>query len=162
MNSEPEIRIIAEKKYVGKHAVMSFTNNKTFDLWRGFMPRRKEIKNSLGTELYSAEVFPISFFDKFDPTRDFEKWALVEVGDFNNVPLEMETLLSPQGLYAVFIHKGPASEGPRTYDHIFRTWMPASKYTVDDRPHFAVMGDKYKKEEADSEEEIWIPIKEKG
>jgi AraC family transcriptional regulator len=32
---------------------------------------------------------------------------------------------------------------------------------MDDRPYFALMGDKYKGEVLDSEEEFWIPIKKK-
>ncbi len=54
---------------------------------------------------------------------------------------------------------GPASKGPETYRNIFETWLPASGYVLDNRPHFAVMGEKYRNEDPDSEEEIWIPIK---
>ena len=43
----------------------------------------------------------------------------------------------------------------------FLTPLPASEYEVDSRAHFAVMGEKYKKEAADLEKEIWIPIMEK-
>ena len=81
--------------------------------------------------------------------------------DFNELPHEMETLVIPRGLYAVFIHKGPASEGEKTYRNIFETWLPGSSYDIDSRPHFAVMGEKYKKDDPDSEEEIWIPVKNK-
>ena len=58
-----------------------------------------------------------------------------------------------------FLHRGPASEGMKTYQYIFQTWLPVSGYRLDDRPHFAVMGEKYKKEDPDSEEEIWVPVK---
>jgi AraC family transcriptional regulator len=37
--------------------------------------------------------------------------------------------------------------------------MTKSAFLLDDRPHFAVMGAKYKSEDPSSEEEIWIPIK---
>jgi len=33
--------------------------------------------------------------------------------DFNELPPEMETLVIPRGLYAVFIHKGPAAREKR-------------------------------------------------
>ena len=115
----------------------------------------------MGIELYSIEVYPPSFFDPFDPEAEFEKWAALEVSDFKVVPEGMETLISPHGLYASFIHRGPASDGPITYGYIFRTWLPASAYQLDTRPHFAVMGEKYKKDQPDSEEDIWIPIKPK-
>jgi len=158
---EARIEILSEKKLIGKHIDMSFIENKTFQLWSSFMPKRKEIKNSIDSNLYSLEVFPNGHFDNFDPNTSFQKWAAVEVSDFETIPSEMETLIIPSGLYAVFVHKGPQSEGHKTYHSIFVEWLPNSEYTVDERPHFAVMGDQYKKEDPDSEEEIWIPITSK-
>jgi predicted transcriptional regulator YdeE len=32
---------------------------------------------------------------------------------------------------------------------------------IDNRPHFEVLGDKYKNNDPSSEEEIWIPIRKK-
>ena len=158
----PRIEILAEKKLVGKRIKMSFSHNKTVDLWRSFMPRRNEICNKVGSELYSLEVYDSLFFDKFNPEKEFDKWAAIEVKDYDTVPEEMETITLAHGLYAVFIHKGPASTGPKTYEYIFSTWLPGSDFLLDNRPHFAVMGEKYKKEDADSEEEVWIPIKSKN
>lgn len=40
-----------------------------------------------------------------------------------------------------------------------KTWLPASDYNLDNRPHFEVLGEKYKNNDPTSEEEIWIPIK---
>ncbi|KAF2512708.1 GyrI-like domain-containing protein [Flavobacterium zhairuonense] len=156
---EAQIKILTEKKLVGKHIIMSFMENQTFQLWSSFMPKRKEIKNTVDANLYSLEVFPNGYFDNFDASKTFQKWAAVEVRNFPVIPEEMETLIIPTGIYAVFIHKGPASEGHKTYHTIFAEWLPNSEYTVDDRPHFAVMDEKYKKDDPDSEEEIWIPIK---
>jgi AraC family transcriptional regulator len=156
---EAQIKILTEKKLIGKHINMSFMENKTFQLWSSFMPERKEIKNAVDSNLYSLEVFPQGYFDNFDADRTFEKWAAVEVKNFDTIPSEMESLIIPTGIYAVFMHRGPATEGYKTYHTIFTEWLPNSEYTVDDRPHFAVMDERYKKDEPDSEEEIWIPIK---
>ena len=103
---EARIEILSEKKLIGKHIDMSFIENKTFQLWSSFMPKRKEIKNSIDSNLYSLEVFPNGHFDNFDPNNSFQKWAAVEVSDFETIPSEMETLIIPTGLYAVFVHKG--------------------------------------------------------
>jgi AraC family transcriptional regulator len=157
---KPRIETLAEKKLVGNRTKMSFSNNRTFELWRSFMPRRKEIRNSLGTDLYSVEVYPPIFFEKFSADTEFEKWAAIEVTDFNATPDQMEKLTMPDGLYAVFVHRGPASTATKTYEYIFRSWLPSSDFTLDYRPHFALMGEKYKQNDQDSEEEIWIPIKE--
>ncbi|RWY53690.1 GyrI-like domain-containing protein [Mucilaginibacter gilvus] len=158
---QPRFEILPEKTFVGKRLNMSYADNKTGELWRRFMPRRREIANAIGTELYSIELYPEQFFTSFNPAAQFEKWAAVEVSSLENTPAGMETLLSPQGLYAVFVHYGPASTGPVTYGYIFTDWLPSSAYVVDQRLHFAIMGEKYKSESADSEEEIWIPVRSK-
>ncbi|MCP2027302.1 AraC family transcriptional regulator [Flavobacterium sp. HSC-32F16] len=156
---EARIETLTEKKLIGKYIDMSFIENKTFQLWSSFMPKRKDIKNTIDNNLYSLEVFSPDHFDNFDPAKTFQKWAAVEVENLEHVPPRMETLIVPDGLYAVFVHYGPVSEGHKTYHSIFAEWLPKSAYIVDDRPHFAVMDHKYKKDDPDSEEEIWIPIK---
>lgn len=125
------------------------------------MPRRKEITNNIGADLYSLQVYPEKYFEAFDPRREFEKWALLEVKDFSSLPDDMETFNLSEGLYAVFLHRGPASQGPRTFQYIFTNWLPRSQYVLDDRPHFEILGEKYKNEDPDSEEEIWVPVKSK-
>ncbi|WP_163409723.1 GyrI-like domain-containing protein [Flavobacterium ajazii] len=159
---EARIENLVEKKLIGKHITMSFTENRTFQLWSSFMPKRKEIQKTIDSNLYSLEVFPVGHFNDFDPQNTFEKWAAVEVSDFSETPSGMEPLIIPNGLYAVFIHKGPATEAEKSYRFIFTEWLPNSEYNVDDRPHFAVMTENYKKDDPDSEEEIWIPIKNKA
>ena len=68
---------------------MSFAQNRTFELWNSFMPRRKEIGNTIGTELYSAQQYPEDFFAAFNPMAEFDKWAAVEVSDFDTIPDDM-------------------------------------------------------------------------
>lgn len=146
-----------KKKLIGMSMVMSFIDIKTPLLWRAFRPRITEIKNAVGDDLYSAEVYPPGYYDAFNPANTFTKWAAIAVSDFGTIPTGMETLLF-EGLYAIFLHKGPASEGVKTYNYIFLNWLPTSGYVLDDRPHFAVMGAKYKHDDPASEEEIWIPV----
>ena len=101
-----------------------------------------------------------TFFQNFDPTRSFEKWAAIPVSDFDSIPNEMQTLVIPNGLYAVFHYKGSSADSS-IYQYIFQEWIPKSGYIVDNRPHFEVLGEKYKNNDPDSEEEIWIPVKKK-
>lgn len=137
---------------------MSFADDKTDALWAGFMPVRKEIRNNIGTALYSMQIYPPGFFNHFNPLAPFEKWAAIEVTDHNTVPDEMESFLLPGGLYAVFLYRGDGSTAAKTFQYIFETWLPASAYLVDNRPHFELLGEKYQRNSASSEEEIWIPI----
>ncbi len=155
-----KIEKLIEKKLIGKRITMSLVNNKTGELWRNFMPHRKEISNAVSNDLISMQVYQPSYFVNFNPTIEFEKWASVEVTNFDMVPNEMETFLLEGGLYAVFEYKG-SSNDPSIFQYIFGTWLPGSNYLLDNRPHFEVLGDKYKNNDPNSEEEIWIPIKPK-
>ena len=60
----------------------------------------------------------------------------------------------------IFDYKGSSTD-TSIFQYIFRTWLPSSSYQLDDRPHFEVLGAKYKNNDPESEEEIWIPIKPK-
>jgi AraC family transcriptional regulator len=124
------------------------------------MPERINIRISLSSDLYSLQVYGENFsFREFNIGEEFEKWAAVEVKDLDSIPENMEPIILPGGLYAVFVHKGPASAGPKTFQYIFGTWLPDSSYDVDNRPHFEIPGNKYIHEDPDSEEDVWIPTK---
>jgi AraC family transcriptional regulator len=155
------IETLAEKKLVGKRIRMTLSDNKTTMLWQSFMPRRKEIKNTTSNELFSMQVYGEAP-EYPDPNREFEKWAAIEVTDFNDVPDGMETYVLKGGLYAVFIHKGGPETFERTFNFIYNVWMPASDFQLDSREHFEILGEKYKHGSLDAEEEVWIPIKIKN
>ena len=159
MNIQPRIETTAQKQMIGKRMQMTFADNKTFELWRSFMPERKNIEQVVGSELYSVEIYDPHFYENFDPGRNFEKWAAVEVTSIEPVPVHFEPLIIPEGLYAIFLYKGLQSEAAAFYRHIFLTWLPASGFVLDDRPHLAVMGAKYRGDDPSSEEEIFIPVK---
>ena len=155
---QPQIKTIGPKKLLGVCRVMSLAENQTGELWRSFMPRLKEIETRIGTDLFSLQVYDEDYFQQFSPMNEFEKWALVEVRNFSQFPEEMEPFELPGGLYAVFQHKGMGTE---IFQHIFGVWLPNSEFQLDDRPHFEVLGEKYKQDSPDSEEEIWVPVKNK-
>ncbi|MCX2720010.1 GyrI-like domain-containing protein [Lentiprolixibacter aurantiacus] len=143
----------------GQKTTMSLSDNKTLELWQGFMPVIKGVKELGGTELYSVEIYPEDYFSYFSPHKEFEKWAAAPVKDAFEPDGSLKVLEIQAGLYAVFHYKGKSSEAHKAYQYIFEEWMPASGYEVDNRPHFAVMGEKYRNDHPDSEEELWVPIK---
>jgi AraC family transcriptional regulator len=162
MQMNCRIETLQPKMLVGKHLTMSFSANRTEELWRSFMTQRGLIPNTIGTSLFSLQVYPLSYsFSNFDPHATFEKWAAVEVSSVDGIPADMDVLALPGGLYAVFEYRGAASEGTRAFQYIFGTWLPSSGDTLDSRPHFEVLGEKYRNNDPDSEEEIWIPVKVK-
>lgn len=159
---QPIIKEIAAKKLVGKSIITSLAENRTAMLWQSFMPLRKEIKNTVSADLFSVEIYKDDYFKQFDIHKTFEKWAAIEVTDYAHLPERLEQLNLPGGLYALFIYKGESSNASAFFTKIFNEWLPSSGYVLDNsRPHFEVMGGKYKNNDPDSEEEIYIPVKQK-
>ncbi|WP_432664392.1 GyrI-like domain-containing protein [Wukongibacter baidiensis] len=152
------IENLQEKKLIGMSKEMSFMNDKTFELWNGFMKKHSNIKNRVDSNFISMNVYG----KKHTPDTEFEKWAVVEVTDFDDVPNEMLTYVLQGGLYAVFIHKGPANAFHLTQQYIFEKWLPSSQYELDHREHFEVLKKNYRPDDPNAEEEVWIPIKPKN
>ena len=107
---EPRIIQLSEKKLVGQKVNMSLVNNKTHQLWSQFSPEIKEIQNRISEDKISMQVYPPLYYQNFNPSNEFEKWATVEVHNFNTVPQNMNTFVLKEGIYAVFDYKGLSSD----------------------------------------------------
>lgn len=151
----PKIISLPETKLVGKKRSMSLIDNQTQVLWQSFMPIRELITNRIGNDYYSVQNYSRDYFENFNPSKTFEKWAAVAVDTIENIPNEMEPFILPTGLYAVFEHKGMDTA---IFQQIFTDWLPNSTYILDHRPHFELLGENYKNGDPNSEEQIWIPI----
>ena len=159
---EPRIEILATKRLLGIPMEMSLADNKTSQLWQKFMPRRAEAVHRASSDYLSMQVYPADEGKIFSPTTRFEKWAAVEVLDYDDVlPSGMEAYLLQGGKYAVFTHHGPAHDFARTMVQIFGHWLPASEYQLDQREHFELLPEGYNPMDPDATEEVWVPIKPK-
>lgn len=155
----PQIKTFPTTKFIGKNLSFTYADYRAFVLWSSFMPRRREIQNAIGTELYNIQINPENF--DFQPDSLFVKWAAVPVSSFEEIPNGMETLEIQEGLYAVFNYKGDQSNAAAFFNAIYTEWLPSSDYELDFHPQFEILGEKYKNNHSDSEEEIWIPVKRK-
>ena len=158
---EPQILDSNARKLVGMRITTSLSDDKTLALWQGFMPRRHEVKNRKDDGYYSVQVYKGGLnTNSFNDETLFEKWAAIEVADLDVLPEGMESLLLPEGKYAVFLHKGPVSAFRKTATYIYTEWLPKSGFELDTRPHFEFMGARYLgHEHPDSEEEVWVPVR---
>jgi len=154
----PRIETISQKKLVGTFLEMSLIDNKTFELFSSFMPEKKHIENAVSTDVYEVMVYDESHFKSFNPSKVFTKWASVEVSGFDVIPEKMGSYTLEGGLYAVFNYKGLAKDFGGLMRYILTEWLPSSKYQLDERPHFNVLGDTYKHNDPASEETVYIPI----
>lgn len=157
---QPTIEQLESKKLIGISLRMNLIANQTGKLWGSFRPRAAEIKNRNTTDFISMQVYNPSYFKEFNPNNEFEKWAVTEVSDYDSIPNGMERFDLEGGLYAVFLYQG-SSKDDSIFQYIYSQWLPNSNYLLDDRPHFEVLGSNYKNNDPNSEEEIWIPIREK-
>jgi AraC family transcriptional regulator len=154
---KPIIKTFPTTKFIGMNNRFSYSDYRIGELWGKFMPRRNEIQNALVADLFNIQINPDNF--DFNPQTEFVKWAVVPVSDIDFVPEGMQLLIVEEGLYAVFNHVGDASKAREIFGYIFGVWLPNSEYEFDNRPQFEILGEKYKSNSPDSEEEIWIPIK---
>lgn len=156
-----KIKQLTPFKLMGKCAEMTMMKNSTELLWTEFMTYKISNEIKIDGPLYSLQIYSANYFDSFDVNQKFTKWAGFKVDNDSEHYSELKTLDVVGGLYAVFLHKGQASDFPKTFQYIMDDWFPKSIYDIDDRPHFEVLGEKYIHKSTLSEEEIWIPIKSK-
>jgi AraC family transcriptional regulator len=160
-NLQPKIKISTDKQFIGMSMKMSLVQDSTGELFKTFMPRKKEIRGLKNSNVLDLRVYDDTYFLEFNPSAVFMKYALVECNQITEIPNGMEVYDFKGGDYAVFEYKGLAAD-KSIYEYIFREWLPNSKYDLDNRPHFEVLGLKTKLNDSDSEEEIWLPIKLKN
>jgi len=154
----PVLKTVGAKTIVGIMRPMCFARFDPSEVWKSFMPNLSLIAQRTSSDLLSVAVYPQGFFEVFDAEKEFEKWAAVEVSGVNEIPGGWNTMIIPAGLYAVFHYKGSSTDST-IFQYIFGTWMPASGYEVDDRPHLEILGNRYQNSDRNSEEEIWIPVR---
>jgi AraC family transcriptional regulator len=147
---------------VGIKASMSIQTiqQETGNLARQFMPRRHEIVSRVGEHVFSIQDYGNLQMKDLTPQTTFEKWIGVEVSNFDKIPDGMETYILKSGTYAVFTYKGSIQDFPKSRQYIFQDWLPNSNYQLDNRAHFEELSENYSKDLQNTEEDVWIPVKE--
>lgn len=149
----PRIEHLEERIVVGMKSQMKQQQyQRIVELWKQFMPKHAQIQNRINQEFIALQ----NYSDFGNPADNFEIWACVEVANGNVLPEGMQSMQIPEGEYAVFLHKG--MNAGATYQKIMTEWLPTSGYKIANRPHFQVMGAKYKNGSPDSEEDFYIPV----
>lgn len=161
---EPVIKDIKEMKIVGMEKTTTL-NTSYIDipkLWEEFCSRMHEIENIADKKVYYEIRKPDMNFsmDDFSETSEFTEIAGLEVTSVVEIPEGMINVNIPAGKYAVFTHKGSPINLRQTYEYIWGTWLPNSKFEADLRFDFELYGERFKgMEDPESEVDIHIPIK---
>jgi AraC family transcriptional regulator len=161
--NQPKIVLAPEKLLAGYQMEMSFAVDKTPQLFRKFMPQRFNIPHKTSEHIFLVNIFPPQLtLSEITIETLFHKWGTQEVSAKSVLPEGMDYFTLPGGHYAVFIHKGPASEFARTFDFIFGQWLPQSEWMYDySRHRFELIPPGNRPDDPQAEEEIWIPVKAK-
>ena len=158
----PVIKTRPKQLIAGLSTQMSLAQNTTAMLWGKFGPFRKELKSAVKDRgSYSIQLYGEDFMTTpFLPTTVFTKWAGVVVPETVTIPKGLETMVLPEGKWAVFLYKGTANDFGAFAQYIYKDWLPKSGYELDHRPHFEYMPENYLgSNNPEAEEEVWIPIK---
>ena len=61
---KPRITTLTEKKLIGCKQNMNYATYNPVLLWQSFMPLKKEITNTISTDLFSVQQFPEGFWNR--------------------------------------------------------------------------------------------------
>ncbi len=159
---QPEIVEVGPVKIVGLRDTTTIKNNKIPAMWQKFNPRIDEIRqrtnNIRGYGI--CEVDPDFDMRLFNEDTEYKELVGVAVKDFTEIPPGMVAKTLQGGRYAVFTHNGKLVTLQLTYEYIWGTWVPGTKYEIDLRDDFEYYDEQFLgPEDENSRMFIYIPIK---
>jgi len=149
--------LISEFSVVGFSMQMSMADFKANEVWQKFMKSKHQLKEYDGSCYYDVNIYSEHYFESYNPTQLFDKFAGVKSGSTSDY--DFEKLIIPGGRYAVFVHEGLATDINKTFQYIFSEWLVNSNEQLDDRPHFMKLPINYERNNPLVREDIYIPLK---
>lgn len=132
-------------------------NGEIPQLWGQFNPRVAEIPHRVPDAGYGF------CFTDHPQSANFWYLACVAVEQVTAIPADMFARSVPAHTYAVFTHRGPVSALGETYAQAYKGWLPSAPYELAAHFDFELYDDRFNlKDEANSELEIYIPVRPKG
>lgn len=161
VSMQPEIVERKEFKAIGMRGKTSLNNNTVPALWMEFVPRMYKVPNRInGKEAFGVcEYIPDFDPKEFNDDTEFTEFVCVEVDNFSEIPEGMFNKTIPGGKFAKFTHKGRVDTMKSTYDYIYGTWFPSSKYEVRNADDYELYDERFLGiDNEKSEVDIYIPI----
>lgn len=122
-------------------------------LWQHFASHIGHVPGQIGHVTYGVSL-------NCDDNGNFDYIAGVEVSDFDALPVEFSKTRVPAQVYAVFEHRGHVTAIKRTYEAIWRDWLPKSGREPADGPTLEVMDQRFDARTGNGVLEIWLPIQD--
>ena len=155
MNLEPEIRQIDEMKVIYIQAIGDY--NLVGPAWE----RLCEFAVRKGLFGPQTTMFGLSHDDPdITESSKLRYDACIAVNTIIEPEGEVGVKMVAGGKYAVFVHKGPYADLNKSYNDIFRNWLPKNNCELGDSPPIEIyLNDPHKVKPEDIQTEICIPIK---
>ena len=151
--TKPEFSVLGMASYY----TMS-TANEIPKLWDDFIPAINNIEHKIGNHCYGVCDMP----KDLPEGSDFRYTACVEIEKKSKSIHEgMVVQIIPANDYVVFTHKGPISKINKTYDYIYKEWLPKSEYSTKPFIDFEFYGEKFNSEnpmDENSEVDIFVTL----
>ncbi|UVJ45282.1 GyrI-like domain-containing protein [Pseudomonas sp. LS1212] len=127
------------------------TNSGIPALWQAFEPFIGKVPGQQGGETYGVCCNPEG--------DSFEYIAGVRVSTTKGLPPRFRSVVLEPQHYAVFEHRGPISSISKTFQAIWKTWLPVSGKQAADTPEFERYSADFNPLTGSGTVEIWLPIK---
>jgi AraC family transcriptional regulator len=133
-------------------------------LWGRFMKRRSTIAGAVDGTTYGVYIYDALSERDITDEMAFEYLAAIEVCLPENgqsaIPAGMTARKIPGGPYMVFTHRGFLRDLNKTYEYIYKTWLPNSREVeFIQNEFFEYHGREFTGDHEDSLTEIYIPVR---
>jgi len=155
---ESELVELEEIQLVGLSFYYDFNSNKN-DLTDQYNHLISEIKKIKGVK-YPWQMYQMQYWFEHQKSDSVYIYIAVEVEYYDTIPFYLTQKRIPQGQYLKFYHKGLANQVSKTYNYIYKEWLPRTDY----RLPYNFCFEHYGKESLgpynpNSVSEIYIPVK---
>ncbi|MBU1011884.1 MAG: AraC family transcriptional regulator [Bacteroidetes bacterium] len=156
LNLKPQIKEINEKKVIYVQAIGKYADSagKAWDQLCEFMKQEKLFTFGLETIGIGHDDPSVTDSDKlrYDACMTIKK----DVQPKGNIGVKVIA----GGKYAIFKYKGPYTNLEQVYNYIFKNWLPASNYELEDKPCFEkYLNNPEKHKPENYKTHIYVPLK---
>jgi AraC family transcriptional regulator len=164
LSQEPRIVERSATTLVGMMCANTARHIRIPALWGRFMKRRKTIPRAVDGMTYGVYIYDALPESDITDEMAFNYLAAIEVSCLENgqpvVPTGMISRKIPGGHYAVFTHRGFLRDLNKTYEYIYKTWLPGSREVeFIQNEFFEYHGSEFMGDREDSITEIYIPVR---
>ncbi|HWI65017.1 MAG TPA: AraC family transcriptional regulator [Symbiobacteriaceae bacterium] len=156
IRQEPRIVELPERLIVGMQYVGKNQNGEIPQVWGAFNPRACEVPHRI---LPAQSIGYCEIIDNPKEEGEFSYICGVFVGQIGELPPGMVARTIPAQTYVVFTHEGSADALGKSYEYIWRTWMPASQYEAVMTHDYELYDERFDARSATWVLDLYVPVR---